>query len=112
MPPKKVAGRPQTLCVGRGQPVRAGLACCWRSLVTRGCDVLLLPSRGGPGLIGLSWLPDFLGAVMAVQSNLAARLGGWSARHRVTAITGWVVLVLVGMLIGHAVGQMTMKQSE
>ena len=49
---------------------------------------------------------------MAVQSNLAARLGGWSARHRIMAITGWVVLVLVGMLIGSAVGQMTMKQSE
>ena len=49
---------------------------------------------------------------MAVQSNLAARLGGWSARHRIMAITGWVVLVLVSMLIGSAVGQMTMKQSE
>ena len=49
---------------------------------------------------------------MAVQSNLAARLGGWSARHRIAAITGWVVLVLVGMLVGSAVGQVTMKQSE
>ena len=36
---------------------------------------------------------------MDVQSNLAATLGGWSARHRITAITGWVVVVLVSMLI-------------
>lgn len=49
---------------------------------------------------------------MASQSNLAATLGGWSARHRITAITGWVVLVLVSVLIASAVGQITMKQSE
>ena len=49
---------------------------------------------------------------MAFQSNLAATLGGWSARHRITAIAGWVVLVLAAMLIGSMVGQVTMKQSE
>lgn len=31
--------------------------------------------------------------------NLAARLGGWSARHRLTAIAGWLVLVAVAMLV-------------
>ena len=49
---------------------------------------------------------------MAFQSNLAATLGGWSARHRITAIAGWVVLVVVAMLIGSMAGQVTMKQSE
>jgi uncharacterized membrane protein YdfJ with MMPL/SSD domain len=49
---------------------------------------------------------------MAYRSNLAATLGGWSARHRLAAIAGWVVFVVVAMLIGSAVGQVTMKQSE
>ena len=49
---------------------------------------------------------------MAHQANLAASLGSWSARHRVLAITGWLLLVTVTMLIGSAVGQVTMTQAE
>ena len=49
---------------------------------------------------------------MAHRSNLAASLGGWSARHRITAIVGWLLLVIVAMLIGSAVGQVTMTQAE
>ena len=49
---------------------------------------------------------------MAHRGNLAALLGGWSARHRITAIAGWLLLVVVTMLIGSAVGQVTMTQSE
>ena len=49
---------------------------------------------------------------MAHQANLAASLGSWSARHRVLAITGWLLLVIVTMLIGSAVGQVTMTQAE
>ena len=49
---------------------------------------------------------------MAHRSNLAASLGSWSARHRIAAITGWLLLVIVTMLIGSAVGQVTMTQAE
>jgi uncharacterized membrane protein YdfJ with MMPL/SSD domain len=35
-------------------------------------------------------------------------LGGWSARHRLIAIGSWLLLVVVAMLIGSAVGQVTM----
>jgi putative drug exporter of the RND superfamily len=49
---------------------------------------------------------------MARNSNLAALLGGWSARHRIAAIAGWLLLVIVTMLIGSAVGQVTMTQAE
>ena len=44
--------------------------------------------------------------------NLAATLGGWSARHRLTAVGAWLALVVVLMLIGSAVGQVTMTQAE
>jgi len=49
---------------------------------------------------------------VAHRSNLAASLGSWSARHRIAAITGWLLLVIVTMLIGSAVGQVTMTQAE
>ena len=49
---------------------------------------------------------------MAQRSNLAASLGGWSARHRISAIVGWLLLVIVTMLIGGAVGQVTMTKAE
>ncbi len=49
---------------------------------------------------------------MVHTSNLAASLGSWSARHRIAAITGWLLLVIVTMLIGSAVGQVTMTQAE
>ncbi len=49
---------------------------------------------------------------MAYRSNLAASLGGWSARHRISAIAGWLLLVIVTMLIGSAMGQVTMTQAQ
>ena len=46
-------------------------------------------------------------------ANLAATLGGWSARHRLAAIGAWLVLVAVmTMLVGSAAGQVTMTQAE
>jgi len=45
-------------------------------------------------------------------ASLAARLGGWSARHRLIAIGAWLVLVAATMLAGSAVGQVTMTQAE
>jgi RND superfamily putative drug exporter len=44
--------------------------------------------------------------------NLAATLGGWSARHRLAAVGAWLALVIVTVLIGSAVGQATMTQAE
>jgi putative drug exporter of the RND superfamily len=49
---------------------------------------------------------------MKGQRNIASVLGGWSARHRLAAIGGWLALVIVTMLIGSAVGQATMTQAE
>ena len=49
---------------------------------------------------------------MAGSSNLAASLGRWSAAHRVTAVVGWLVFVVSAMLIGGAVGQVTMTHVE
>ena len=45
---------------------------------------------------------------MAGLPNIAATLGGWSARHRLVAISGWLVLVIGLTLLGSAVGQVTM----
>ena len=49
---------------------------------------------------------------MAGLPNLAATLGGWSARHRLTAVGAWLALVIVTVLLGSAVGQATMTQAE
>src|SRR5215469_16922014 len=44
--------------------------------------------------------------------NLAATLGGWSARHRWTAVGAWLALVIATVMVGSAVGQITMTQAE
>jgi len=49
---------------------------------------------------------------MAGLPNLAATLGGWSARHRLAAVGAWLALVIATVLIGSAVGQVTMTQAE
>ena len=38
------------------------------------------------------------------SSNIAARMGRWSARHRKTAIFGWLAFVVAVVVIGGAVG--------
>ena len=45
-------------------------------------------------------------------SSFAARLGGWSVRHRRTAIIGWLLLVVLASLIGGIAGQTQMKTYE
>lgn len=49
---------------------------------------------------------------MARKLNLAAAMGGWSARHRLAAIGGWLVLVIVTMVIDSMAGQVTMTKAE
>ena len=46
------------------------------------------------------------------RPNIAAAVGGWSARHRLSAIGAWLALVVVTMLVGNAVGQASMRQVE
>ncbi|MDN3351776.1 MMPL family transporter [Actinomadura sp. DC4] len=45
-------------------------------------------------------------------TSVAARLGGWSVRHRKTAIIGWLLFVIAASMIGGMVGQTTMKPYE
>lgn len=49
---------------------------------------------------------------MTRERNLAARLGGWSARHRKTAIIGWLLLVVLATVIGAVSGQVGLSQAE
>ena len=37
--------------------------------------------------------------------GLAARAGHWSARHRKTAIFGWLAFIVVAFVLGGALGQ-------
>jgi RND superfamily putative drug exporter len=50
--------------------------------------------------------------MMSGRPNIAATLGGWSARHRLIAVGAWLALVVVAMLLGSAAGQVTMTQAE
>ncbi|MEW2493619.1 MMPL family transporter [Streptomyces nodosus] len=44
--------------------------------------------------------------------GIAARAGGWSARHRWAAVGIWVVFVVVALAVGTAVGRVDVKESE
>jgi RND superfamily putative drug exporter len=46
------------------------------------------------------------------QRHLAARAAHWSARHRKTAIFGWLAFVVVAFVIGGAVGQKTIADED
>ncbi|HEU5026281.1 MAG TPA: MMPL family transporter [Spirillospora sp.] len=47
-----------------------------------------------------------------MRRNLAAALGGWSARHRLAAVLGWLLFVVLASVLGGAVGQTTMAEHE
>jgi uncharacterized membrane protein YdfJ with MMPL/SSD domain len=44
--------------------------------------------------------------------NLAARAGRWSARHRKTAILGWIAFVVAAVMIGGSIGTETRSEDE
>ncbi|MGL6278306.1 MAG: hypothetical protein ACRC50_01960, partial [Gaiella sp.] len=46
------------------------------------------------------------------STNLAARMGRWSARHRKTAIFGWLAFVVAAVVIGGAIGTKALDQDE
>ncbi|MGW1689700.1 MMPL family transporter [Streptomyces sp. NPDC002399] len=47
-----------------------------------------------------------------MRRNLAARIGGWSAHHRKTAILGWLLFVVLTTAIGGASGLVEMDDAE
>ena len=47
-----------------------------------------------------------------MQSSIAARAGRWSARHRKTAIIGWLAFVILAALAGGSVGQKNLPEAE
>ncbi|MGI8329686.1 MMPL family transporter [Actinomadura scrupuli] len=49
---------------------------------------------------------------MKQHRNLAAALGGWSARHRKTAVLGWLLLVALATVIGGSGGQVGLTRAE
>ena len=44
--------------------------------------------------------------------GLAARAGGWSARHRWAAVGIWVLFVVLAMGIGSAAGRVDVDESD
>jgi uncharacterized membrane protein YdfJ with MMPL/SSD domain len=49
---------------------------------------------------------------METSRSIAARAGGWSARHRKAAIWGWLAFVIVAFAIGGAVGTTTLDNAH
>jgi uncharacterized membrane protein YdfJ with MMPL/SSD domain len=46
------------------------------------------------------------------RQNLAATICGWSVRHRVAAVVGWVAFVAVSMVLGGYAGQVEMTEDQ
>jgi uncharacterized membrane protein YdfJ with MMPL/SSD domain len=59
----------------------------------------------------MAWRLGKVGTVMRGRGNVAAILGGWSVRHRVIAMTGWLVFVVVAGFAA-SVGQRQMTPDE
>ncbi|MDT0346081.1 MMPL family transporter [Streptomyces litchfieldiae] len=51
-------------------------------------------------------------ALNGPRPGLAARLGGWSTRHRKTAILGWLLFVMIAATVGGMAGAQEMSDSE
>ncbi|HEY2576885.1 MAG TPA: MMPL family transporter [Streptosporangiaceae bacterium] len=49
---------------------------------------------------------------MAHRRNIAAALGGWSARHRGMAIFGWLIFVVAASFIGAAAGRISLSDAQ
>ena len=46
------------------------------------------------------------------HGGIAARIGGWSARHKKSVLVGWLVFVVLAVVIGGAVGTKTLTQAD
>jgi uncharacterized membrane protein YdfJ with MMPL/SSD domain len=49
---------------------------------------------------------------LAQSTNLAARMGRWSASHWKTAVFGWLAFVVAALVIGQAVGQKNVDEKD
>jgi RND superfamily putative drug exporter len=49
---------------------------------------------------------------MKRSTNVAARMGRWSARHRKTAIFGWLAFVVAAVFVGGAIGTKQLTNDE
>ena len=49
---------------------------------------------------------------MSRRRNIAADVGGWSARHRGIAVVAWLAFVAIAMTIGAVAGQREMTANE
>ena len=49
---------------------------------------------------------------MQHRTNLAGRIGRWSAHHKKTAIAGWLLFVVAAYMLGGAVGTKQLTQQE
>src|SRR4051794_21982071 len=50
---------------------------------------------------------------MSQKRNIAARVGGWSIRHRKTAVFGWLAFVIAAFVVGTmVVGQTQLKDTD
>lgn len=49
---------------------------------------------------------------MQTHGGIAARLGGWSARHRKSAVAGWLLFVIFASVIGGMVGTRQLSDYE
>jgi putative drug exporter of the RND superfamily len=46
------------------------------------------------------------------RRNIATAMGGWSVRHRVLAVVGWLVFVVVAVAVGASAGQRQMTEEQ
>ena len=49
---------------------------------------------------------------MQQSRNIAARAGRWSARHRKTAILGWILFVVLAFMAGKNMGTETLTTEQ
>jgi RND superfamily putative drug exporter len=52
------------------------------------------------------------GATAPARTNVAARMGRWSAHHRKAAIVGWLVFVVVAFVLGGVVGTKQLTDAD
>ncbi len=50
--------------------------------------------------------------VDGMRTSIAARAGRWSARHRKTAILGWLAFVVLATVVGGSIGQKNLPTAE
>ena len=46
------------------------------------------------------------------HKSIAARAGSWSARHKKTAIFGWIAFVLASLVLGGAIGTKQLEDTD